>query len=138
MVLWFRPNSALVSNERDCPKDDAADAEAICQGHDDVVVTGMNRVFGRVTAYCAREKGSCVTTSLLALASGLCGASVQVGLFAMPSSFVARRKRPWNAIFNVYRSSDETWFLIVLTPDRWPSFATGFGRRMSSVVGSNA
>jgi crotonobetainyl-CoA:carnitine CoA-transferase CaiB-like acyl-CoA transferase len=38
------------------------------------------------------------------------------------------RKSPPNAIFNVYQAADETWFLIVLTPDKWPTFATGIGR----------
>ena len=29
---------------------------------------------------------------------------------------------------NVYRTSDDNWFLIVLTPDKWPALATGIGR----------
>src|SRR5258708_21191893 len=38
------------------------------------------------------------------------------------------RKNPPNATFNVYRTSDDNWFLIVVTPDRWPAVATGIGR----------
>ena len=28
----------------------------------------------------------------------------------------------------MYRTSDDNWFLIVVTPDRWPALATGIGR----------
>jgi crotonobetainyl-CoA:carnitine CoA-transferase CaiB-like acyl-CoA transferase len=37
------------------------------------------------------------------------------------------RKNPPNATFNVYRASDDNWFLIVLTPDMWPALAMGIG-----------
>jgi crotonobetainyl-CoA:carnitine CoA-transferase CaiB-like acyl-CoA transferase len=29
---------------------------------------------------------------------------------------------------NVYRTSDDKWFLIVVTPDKWPALATAIGR----------
>jgi formyl-CoA transferase len=38
------------------------------------------------------------------------------------------RANPPNATLNVYRAADETWFLIVLTPDKWPALANGIGR----------
>lgn len=38
------------------------------------------------------------------------------------------RKNPPNATLNVYQTSDDNWFLIVMTPDRWPAFAAGLGR----------
>src|SRR5262249_12594734 len=38
------------------------------------------------------------------------------------------RKSPPNATFNVYRASDDNWFLIILTPDKWPALASGIGR----------
>jgi crotonobetainyl-CoA:carnitine CoA-transferase CaiB-like acyl-CoA transferase len=36
--------------------------------------------------------------------------------------------KPPNAILNVYRALDDIWFLIVLTPDKWPALAKGIGR----------
>ncbi|WSH68404.1 CoA transferase (plasmid) [Rhizobium ruizarguesonis] len=38
------------------------------------------------------------------------------------------RANPPNATLNVYRAQDDVWFLIVLTPDKWPAFANGIGR----------
>jgi formyl-CoA transferase len=38
------------------------------------------------------------------------------------------RVKPPNATFNVYRTSDDTWFLIVVTPDHWPALAKAIGR----------
>jgi crotonobetainyl-CoA:carnitine CoA-transferase CaiB-like acyl-CoA transferase len=38
------------------------------------------------------------------------------------------RLKPPNATVNVYRASDDTWFLIVVTPDHWPALANGIGR----------
>jgi crotonobetainyl-CoA:carnitine CoA-transferase CaiB-like acyl-CoA transferase len=35
---------------------------------------------------------------------------------------------PPNATFNVYRSADDIWFVIVLTPDRWSALANGISR----------
>jgi formyl-CoA transferase len=37
------------------------------------------------------------------------------------------RKNPPNAIFNVYRSSDDQWFLIIVQDKDWPALATGIG-----------
>jgi crotonobetainyl-CoA:carnitine CoA-transferase CaiB-like acyl-CoA transferase len=84
-----------------------------------------------VTALYRRErtgKGSYVTTSLLACGVWACGVSVQAALCDAQFFPLHDRKNPPNAIFNVYQASDETWFLIVLTPDKWPAFATGIGR----------
>src|SRR6267154_2170855 len=38
------------------------------------------------------------------------------------------RKNPANAAMNVYKSSDNIWFVIVTTPDKLPALATGIGR----------
>jgi formyl-CoA transferase len=38
------------------------------------------------------------------------------------------RRNPPNATMNVYRSSDNKWFLIVLTPDKWPGLAKAMAR----------
>jgi crotonobetainyl-CoA:carnitine CoA-transferase CaiB-like acyl-CoA transferase len=38
------------------------------------------------------------------------------------------RKNPLNATMNVYRTSDDNWFLLIVEPPRWPALATGIGR----------
>jgi len=73
-------------------------------------------------------KGSYVTTSLLAEGVWACGVSIQAALCDAKFFPLHDRKNPPNATFNVYRTSDDNWFLIVVTPDRWPALATGIGR----------
>jgi formyl-CoA transferase len=84
-----------------------------------------------VTGLYRRErtgKGSYVTTSLLAEGVWACGVSIQAALCDAKFFPLHDRKNPPNATFNVYRASDDNWFLIVLTPDRWSALATGIGR----------
>jgi formyl-CoA transferase len=84
-----------------------------------------------VTALYRRErtgKGSYVTTSLLAAGVWACGVFVQAALCDATFFPLHDRLRPPNATLNVYRASDDTWFLIVLTPDKWPALASGIGR----------
>src|SRR6201991_2411062 len=84
-----------------------------------------------VTALYRRErtgKGAYVTTSLLAAGVWACGVSVQAALVDATFFPLHNRLDPPNAIFNVYRSSDDNWFLLVVTPDHWPALATGIGR----------
>src|SRR6266705_1075288 len=84
-----------------------------------------------VTALYRRErtgKGSYVTTSLLAAGVWSCGVSVQAALCDATFFPLHNRLKPPNATFNVYRTSDDNWFLIVLTPDKWPALAMGIGR----------
>ncbi len=73
-------------------------------------------------------KGSYVTTSLLAEGVWACGVSIQAALCDASFFPLHDRKNPPNATFNVYRTSDDNWFLIVVTPDRWPALATAIGR----------
>jgi crotonobetainyl-CoA:carnitine CoA-transferase CaiB-like acyl-CoA transferase len=73
-------------------------------------------------------KGSYVSTSLLAEGVWACGVSIQAALCDATFFPLHDRKNPPNATFNVYRTSDDNWFLIVVTPDRWPALATGIGR----------
>src|SRR6266700_591444 len=84
-----------------------------------------------VTALYRRErtgKGSYVTTSLFAAGVWACGVSVQAALCDATFFPLHDRLKPPNATFNVYRTSDDNWFLIVLTPDKWPALAMGIGR----------
>jgi crotonobetainyl-CoA:carnitine CoA-transferase CaiB-like acyl-CoA transferase len=84
-----------------------------------------------VTALYRRErtgKGSYVTTSLLA--TGVWSASVFIQAALCGANFYGLHDRahPANAAFNVYRSSDGTWFVLVATPDKVPAVLKALGR----------
>jgi len=84
-----------------------------------------------VTGLYRRErtgKGSYVTTSLLA--EGVWSASVAIQAALCEARFSPQhdRKNPANAAQNVYKSSDDIWFMLVVTPDKLPAVAEGIGR----------
>jgi crotonobetainyl-CoA:carnitine CoA-transferase CaiB-like acyl-CoA transferase len=83
-----------------------------------------------VTALYHRErtgKGSYVTTSLLA--EGVWSASVAIQAALCDAKFFAHdRKNPANAAMNVYRASDGTWFVLLVTPDKLAPVAKAIGR----------
>ena len=84
-----------------------------------------------VTGLYRRErtgKGSYVTTSLLASGVWAAGVVVQGALANATFYPLHDRVKPPNATLNVYRASDDQWFLIVVTPDHWPALAKGIGR----------
>jgi formyl-CoA transferase len=83
------------------------------------------------TALYRREKtgkGSYVSTSLLA--SGVWSASVFIQAALAGASFYGLHDRahPANAALNVYRSSDGTWFLLVMQPEKIPAALKAMGR----------
>ena len=85
-----------------------------------------------VTALYRRErtgKGAYVTTSLIA--SGVWSASIYVQAALAGANFypLHDRKNPPNAIFNVYRSSDDQWFLIIAQNKDWPAIAAASGHQ---------
>jgi formyl-CoA transferase len=123
-AYWAR--SGLLSLTRDAgapptlPVSGSGD-HATAVGLFSAIVTGLYR----------RERtgqGSYVSTSLLA--AGVWASAVMVqaalagGTFYPPHD----RQNPASATFNVYRAGDDTWFLIVLTPDKWAGFATAIGK----------
>jgi len=84
-----------------------------------------------VTALYRRERtgnGSYVTTSLLA--EGVWSASVSIQAALCGAKFFGQHDRmhPANAALNVYRSSDETWFVLIVTPDKAAVVAEAIGR----------
>jgi formyl-CoA transferase len=84
-----------------------------------------------VTGLYRREKtgkGSYVTTSLLAAGAWAAGIAVQGALCDAKFFPLHDRMNPPNATFNVYRSADDQWFLIVTEPARWPGLAEAIGR----------
>jgi crotonobetainyl-CoA:carnitine CoA-transferase CaiB-like acyl-CoA transferase len=93
--------------------------------------TAMGIYSAIVTALYRRErtgKGSYVTTSLLA--QGVWSASVFIQAALCEAKFFGLHDRthPANAALNVYRASDGTWFLVVITPDKLPAVAKAIGR----------
>ena len=84
-----------------------------------------------VTALFRRERtgqGAYVTSSLLAAGVWASAVSVQAALCGANFYPLHDRLSPPNPTLNVYRSADDNWFLIVLTPDKWPALANGIGR----------
>jgi len=84
-----------------------------------------------VTALYRRERtgeGSHVTTSLLA--EGVWSASVSIQAALCDAKFFGQhdRKNPANAALNVYRSKDDTWFVLIVTPDKAAAVAKAIGR----------
>src|SRR5215831_8427555 len=84
-----------------------------------------------VTGLYRRErtgKGSYVTTSLLA--EGVWSASVAIQAALCQAKFSPQhdRKNPANAAQNVYKSSDDIWFLLVVSPDKISAVSEGIGR----------
>jgi formyl-CoA transferase len=84
-----------------------------------------------VTALYRRErtgKGSYVTTSLLA--AGVWSASVFIQAALCGANFYGLHDRahPANAALNIYRSSDGTWFVLIVTPDKIPAVLKAIGR----------
>src|SRR5690242_14795808 len=93
--------------------------------------TGVCIYAAIATALYRRErtgKGSYVTTSLLA--AGVWSASVFIQAALCGANFYGLHDRahPANAALNVYRSSDGTWFVLVVTPDKVPVIAKALGR----------
>jgi len=84
-----------------------------------------------VTALYRRErtgKGAHVTTSLLAEGVWSAGVAIQAALCGAKFYPPHDRKNPANAALNVYRASDGTWFVLVVTPDKIASVAKAIGR----------
>src|SRR4051794_3365737 len=84
-----------------------------------------------VTALYRRERtgeGSHVTTSLLAEGVWSASVSIQAALCGAKFFGLHDRKNPANAALNVYRSSDDTWFLLIVTPDKVAAVAKAIGR----------
>jgi len=73
-------------------------------------------------------KGSYVTTSLLA--GGIWAAGVHIAGALAGASFypLHDRQNPSNATLNPYKTADGGWFMLVVTPDKFPALATAIGQ----------
>jgi crotonobetainyl-CoA:carnitine CoA-transferase CaiB-like acyl-CoA transferase len=93
--------------------------------------SGVGLFAAIVTALYRRErtgKGSYVTTSLLAEGIWSAGVAIQAALAGAKFAPQHDRKNPANAAMNVYKSSDDIWFVLVVTPDKIPAVLEGIGR----------
>ena len=84
-----------------------------------------------VTALYRRErtgKGSYVTTSLLAEGVWSASVSIQAALAGAKFPPMHDRAHPASAAMNVYRAADGTWFVLIITPDKFAAVATAIGR----------
>jgi crotonobetainyl-CoA:carnitine CoA-transferase CaiB-like acyl-CoA transferase len=93
--------------------------------------TGVGLYSAIVTALYRRErtgKGSYVTTSLLAEGVWSASVSIQAALAGAKFYGLHDRKHPANAAMNVYRSADDTWFVLLVTPDKLAAVAHAIGR----------
>src|SRR5215470_5754574 len=112
-ITSFWARSGLLSMTRDAG---APPTWPVAGSGDNASAVGLYAAI--VTALYRRERtgeGSSVTTSLLA--EGIWSASVAIQGALSGAKFYGLhdRKNPANAAFNVYRSSDGTWFVLIVT-----------------------
>jgi crotonobetainyl-CoA:carnitine CoA-transferase CaiB-like acyl-CoA transferase len=122
-AYWAR--SGLLSMTRDAG---APPTLPVAASGDHATATGLYGAI--VTGLYRRErtgKGSYVTTSLIAEGVWSCSMSVSAALCGAKFYPLHDRKNPPNAIFNVYQTSDDQWFLIIVQDKDWPALATAIG-----------
>jgi formyl-CoA transferase len=121
---WAR--SGLLSMTRDAG---APPTWPVAGSGDNATAVGLYSAI--VTALYRRErtgKGSYVTTSLLAEGVWSASVSIQAALCGAKFYGLHDRQNPANAALNVYRSSDGTWFVLIVTPDKLEALANAIGR----------
>ena len=121
---WAR--SGLLSMTRDAG---APPTWPVAGSGDNATAVGIYSAI--VTALYRRErtgKGSYVTTSLLAEGVWSASVSIQAALCEAKFYGLHDRMHPANAALNVYRSSDGTWFVLIVTPDKAAVVAEAIGR----------
>src|SRR5579864_472579 len=124
-AYWAR--SGLLSMTRDAG---APPTWPVAGSGDNATAVGLYS--GIVTALYRRErtgKGSYVTTSLLAEGVWAASVSIQAALSEAKFFGLHDRKNPANAALNVYRSADDTWFVLLVTPDKLAAVAEALGRK---------
>ena len=121
---WAR--SGLLSMTRDAG---APPTWPVAGSGDNATAVGLYSVI--VTALYRRErtgKGAYVTTSLLAEGIWSASVSIQGALCGAKFFGLHDRRNPANAALNVYRAADDTWFVLIVTPDRLSAVAKAIGR----------
>src|SRR3981189_3538016 len=121
---WAR--SGLLSMTRDAG---APPTWPVAGSGDNATAVGLYSAI--VTALYRRErtgKGSHVTTSLLAEGVWAASVSIQAALCEAKFFGLHDRMHPENAAMNVYRAKDDTWFVLIITPDKLEAVAKAIGR----------
>jgi crotonobetainyl-CoA:carnitine CoA-transferase CaiB-like acyl-CoA transferase len=121
---WAR--SGLLSMTRDAG---APPTWPVSGSGDNATAVGLYSAI--VTALYRRErtgKGAHVTTSLLAEGVWSASVSIQAALCGANFYSLHDRKNPANAAMNVYRSADDQWFVLLVTPDKLELLAKAIGR----------
>src|SRR5215468_8204439 len=123
-AYWAR--SGLLSMTRDAG---APPTWPVAGSGDNATAVGLYSAI--VTALYRRERtgeGAHVTTSLLA--EGIWSASVSIQAALCEAKFFGLhdRRHPANAAMNVYRAKDNTWFVLIVTPDKLEAVAKAIGR----------
>jgi crotonobetainyl-CoA:carnitine CoA-transferase CaiB-like acyl-CoA transferase len=121
---WAR--SGLLSMTRDAG---APPTWPVSGSGDNATAVGLYSAI--VTALYRRERtgeGAYVTTSLLAEGVWSASVSIQAALCGANFYGLHDRKNPANAAMNVYRSADDTWFVLLVTPDKLETVAKAIGR----------
>src|SRR5258705_5822288 len=121
---WAR--SGLLSMTRDAG---APPTGPVADSGDNATAVGLYSAI--VTALYRRERtgeGAHVTTSLLA--EGVWSASVSIQAALCDAKFFGLhdRKNPANAAMNVWRTKDDTWFVLIITPDKLAAVAKTLAR----------
>src|ERR1700754_2766780 len=123
-AYWAR--SGLLSMTRDAG---APPTWPVAGSGDNATAVGLYSAI--VTALYRRErtgKGSYVTTSLLAEGVWSASVSIQAALCEAKFFGLHDRMHPANAAMNVYRASDGTWFVLIITPDKLEAVVKAIGR----------
>src|SRR5271168_3457911 len=123
-AYWAR--SGLLSMTRDAG---APPTWPVAGSGDNATAVGLYSAI--VTALYRRErtgKGSYVTTSLLAQGVWSSGVMVQGALAGARFYPPHDRASPPNPLANLYRTADNVWFVLLVTPDKWPALAQALGR----------
>jgi crotonobetainyl-CoA:carnitine CoA-transferase CaiB-like acyl-CoA transferase len=121
---WAR--SGLLSMTRDAG---ASPTWPVAGSGDNATAVGLYSAI--VTALYRRERtnqGAYVTTSLLAEGVWSASVSIQAALCGAKFYGLHDRKNPANAAMNVYRAADDTWFVLLVTPDKLMDVAKAIGR----------
>jgi formyl-CoA transferase len=121
---WAR--SGLLSMTRDAG---APPTWPVAGSGDNATAVGLYSAI--VTVLYRRERtnqGAYVTTSLLAEGVWSASVSIQAALCGAKFFPAHDRKNPANAAMNVYRASDGTWFVLIVTPDKLAPVAKAIGR----------
>src|SRR5499425_939297 len=123
-AYWAR--SGLLSMTRDAG---APPTWPVAGSGDNATAVGIYSAI--VTALYRRErtgKGAYVSTSLLAEGVWAASVSIQAALAGAKFYGLHDRLHPANAAFNVYRTSDGTWFVLIIQPDKFVAVAKAIGR----------